>query len=144
MKRKREVWIVDPLVRRLSKIINPIYRDSTFHLTWNAIIFLFILWNAFFIPLRFAFRKLWNDQTTLNYLYIVDYLGDLFFLIDIILNFRLTYLKRGICISDGKKMAQQYLKQEFILDCLASIPIDFIRYCNLKSNKPKASLVRIS
>jgi hypothetical protein len=62
--------------------------DSSLRRRWNVVVFAFALWNAFVVPLRLAFI----DQHALDYwpFYLLDYISDVVFVIDIVLNFRTT------------------------------------------------------
>ena len=64
--------------------------DSPLRRRFNIIVFIFALWNAFIVPLRLAFY----GQQALDHwaFYFFDYLSDLVFIIDIILNFRTTVI----------------------------------------------------
>lgn len=97
--------------------------DSKYRRVWYGIIFAIVLWNAFIIPLRISFQLLWATLDS-AWIYTLDYIGDLFFLVDIWLNFRTTYMHQGLVISNPKLMAQNYIRNWFFLDLIASLPID--------------------
>jgi hypothetical protein len=82
-------------------------------------------WNCFSIPYSVTFqnnsgRNVWSD--------IFNILIDIFFIMDIAINFRTSYLDPtlGHEVSDPKKIAKQYLKGRFWIDLLASISFDII------------------
>ena len=55
----------------------------------------------------------------------LDLLVDFFFLIDIFVNFRTTYVnKQDEIVSNGSKIAIHYFKGWFIVDLVAAIPLD--------------------
>jgi hypothetical protein len=57
----------------------------------------------------------------------IVYLIDLFFLIDIVLNFFTSYRYKGTEIADRKKVSAHYLKTLFVIDLLANFPLDRLR-----------------
>ena len=58
---------------------------------------------------------------------VVDLCVDIFFLFDIIVNFRTTYIgKNDALVTDPKKIAIRYLSTYFIVDLVAAIPWDLI------------------
>jgi len=61
------------------------------------------------------------------YLRIIGYFIDFFFFIDIIVNFRTTTLnKTGEEVTSSIQIATEYLKTRFIIDFLATVPLDDI------------------
>jgi hypothetical protein len=74
--------------------------NSTFRLIWDGVITLLAIINLFIIPLEVA----WSGDYTKAADYIVtDYIVDILFLIDIILNFRTTIIdKYGEEVADPK------------------------------------------
>lgn len=68
---------------------------------------------------------------------ILNYLIDVFFFLDVIINFRTSYFEteKGIEIMDGKRAAYHYMKTRFAVDLIASIPFDYISlFLNSDSN----------
>jgi hypothetical protein len=59
---------------------------------------------------------------------VLDSSIDLFFFIDIVVNFRTTFIhsRTGDEESDPKLIAKNYLKGRFWIDLLASLPFDYI------------------
>ena len=55
---------------------------------------------------------------------VIVYAIDLFFLIDILLNFRTSYRRGGEDISDRPRIARRYLRSLFVVDLLATVPFD--------------------
>merc|ERR550537_1004341 len=51
---------------------------------------------------------------------------DIFFVFDLILNFRTGYVEKGKIILDPDKIANNYLRTYFIFDFVASIPYDLV------------------
>ena len=62
---------------------------------------------------------------------------DSIFLVDILLSFRITYidLLTGTEQKDSKGMAQEYLKTQFTVDILATMPFDSLAEMIMKGKK---------
>jgi len=108
-----------------------ISRCSGFLYLWNLVVFVFVLYNVFAIPFRLAF--LGDGAGGLIFLiYILDYLGDAVFLLDIRLrSTSLGYFEGEKAIVDNKKIRNHYLaggrlKGKSLCDILAIIPIEFL------------------
>ena len=52
--------------------------------------------------------------------------SDLFFIVDIFLNFFTSYRYQGEEITDQKKISKHYLKTQFPIDLLANFPLDLL------------------
>ena len=77
---------------------------------WNLVIVIFVMYNAIVIPLRLSFRDLWNEYNLTVILLTIDYIGDTFFWIDIVLRFFTPYYNNGFLIRDNKRVALHYVK----------------------------------
>ena len=83
------------------------------------------IYNWFAIPVQFAFNPDFSNHPA----YIaVDSMINLIFIIDVIINFRTTFIHKvtGEEIIDAKKIAINYIKSRFLIDLIASIPFDNI------------------
>ena len=56
---------------------------------WNLLIFIITLYNAIVIPMKLCFQDTWyvQERTASLILFILDYVGDLFLWMDIVLRF---------------------------------------------------------
>ena len=83
------------------------------------------VWNCITIPMIVAFPESFFTHLSFT---IFDWVVDVIFLLDIIVNFRTTYLntKTGDEVINGWMIARNYLKTRFIVDLLATIPFDTI------------------
>lgn len=63
-----------------------------------------------------------------GYFIALDFIIDIFFFIDIILSFRVTYFdaRLGIEVKNLKKIAWNYIQSNFFIDLLSTLPIDTI------------------
>lgn len=69
---------------------------------WILFVSAFALYNMLVIPLRLGFRYFWCNSTMDVVFAILDYTGDLVFVIDIWLSFHFAILQDGIEINDRK------------------------------------------
>ena len=93
---------------------------------WLLLIFLFILYEAISVPLRLAFIRIWDDRAAVAVLSGLDYLGDLFFLLDVVLYFFTPYLSDGILERGRREIKAHYLRTWFWPDLLSSLPFDLL------------------
>lgn len=96
-----------------------IRENSRFRIIWDLFIMVLIIASCILIPFQIAFRHMAYRAGSE-----IIYLIDLFFLIDIFLNFFTSYRHRGTEITDRKKAATHYLKTFFAIDLLANLPLD--------------------
>ncbi|CAI9584804.1 unnamed protein product, partial [Staurois parvus] len=107
---------------------------SPFKAVWDWLILLLVIYTAIFTPYSAAF--LLNDieeqkRRTCGYscnpLNVVDLIVDIMFIIDILINFRTTYVNQNEeVVSDPAKIAIHYFKGWFLIDMVAAIPFDLL------------------
>ncbi|KAJ8414213.1 hypothetical protein AAFF_G00050830 [Aldrovandia affinis] len=107
---------------------------SPFKAVWDWIILLLVLYTAVFTPYSAAF--LLNEQEdkrrrtcgyTCNPLNVVDLIVDIMFIIDILINFRTTYVNHNDeVVSHPGHIAVHYFKGWFLIDIVAAIPFDLL------------------
>ncbi|XP_051994688.1 potassium voltage-gated channel subfamily H member 6-like isoform X1 [Xyrauchen texanus] len=107
---------------------------SPFKAVWDWIILLLVLYTAVFTPYTAAF--LLNEQEderrrtcgyTCNPLNVLDLMVDIMFIIDILINFRTTYVNHNDeVVSNPARIAQHYFKGWFLIDIVAAIPFDLL------------------
>lgn len=125
-----------------------------FKITWDWVILILVLYTAIEVPFVSAFvldeeRAQYKDNTTnskshLDFfqtlkqrypesypLLYTDLIIDILFMVDILMNFRTTYVKEGeILITSPWKIAVHYLKTYFLVDFVAAIPWDLLATFN--------------
>jgi len=78
-----------------------------------------------------------------NPIVIVELVVDIMFIIDIIINFRTTYVNsKEEVISNARKIAIHYLKGWFLIDLVAAIPFDLL--VQNSSNSPEHTTLVIN
>ncbi|KAF3964064.1 hypothetical protein CMV_011607 [Castanea mollissima] len=102
------------------RVIHP---DNRWYRAWTKFILMWALYSSFFTPLEFGFFRGLPDG-----LYVVDIVGQIVFLIDILLHFFLAYRDSQTyrMIYKRTPIALRYLKSNFIIDLLACMPWDII------------------
>ncbi|KAL7076627.1 hypothetical protein ACQ4LE_003808, partial [Meloidogyne hapla] len=106
---------------------------SPFKAVWDWIILLLVIYTAIFTPYVAAFllREGQNTQQRKakfgEPMEIIDLIVDIFFIIDIIINFRTTYVNdNDEVVSDPGKIALHYFKGWFFIDAVAAVPFDLL------------------
>ncbi|XP_053554356.1 potassium voltage-gated channel subfamily H member 7 [Bombina bombina] len=107
---------------------------SPFKAVWDWLILLLVIYTAIFTPYSAAF--LLNDRGeqkrracgySCNPLNVVDLMVDIMFIIDILINFRTTYVNLNEeVVSDPARIAIHYFKGWFLIDMVAAIPFDLL------------------
>lgn len=95
------------------------------HVKWDLFVMVLAIYNGFSIPFSVAFTL----TPAYSLLHTIDSLIDFIFFIDIILNFRTTYIniKTGEEVSNGVLIARNYvLSGRFLLDLLSTLPFSTI------------------
>ncbi|XP_074508444.1 voltage-gated inwardly rectifying potassium channel KCNH6-like [Sebastes fasciatus] len=109
---------------------------SPFKAVWDWVILLLVIYTAIFTPYSATF--LLSDQEeaaiqTCGYscspLNVVDLIVDIMFIVDIIINFRTTYVNSNDeVVSHSSRIAVHYFKGWFLIDMVAAIPFDLLIY----------------
>ena len=99
---------------------------------WDWLILLLVIYIAVFTPYAAAFLSNEPRQDVDSTLFssdpfvILDFVVDMMFMIDIVVNFRTTYLDSGELIVQPWKIAANYLKTWFLIDAVSAVPFDLI------------------
>uniref|UniRef100_A0A8C5AGX9 Voltage-gated inwardly rectifying potassium channel KCNH2 n=1 Tax=Gadus morhua TaxID=8049 RepID=A0A8C5AGX9_GADMO len=111
---------------------------SPFKAVWDWLILLLVIYTAILTPYSAAF--LLNDteeaaaMQSCGYcspLNVVDLIVDIMFIIDILINFRTTYVNANDeVVSHPLRIAVHYFKGWFLIDMVAAIPFDLLIYRN--------------
>ncbi|XP_047187845.1 potassium voltage-gated channel subfamily H member 6-like [Scophthalmus maximus] len=109
---------------------------SPFKAVWDWLILLLVIYTAIFTPYSATF--LLSDQEeaamqTCGYscspLNVVDLIVDIMFIVDIVINFRTTYVNSNDeVVSQSSRIAVHYFKGWFLIDMVAAIPFDLLIY----------------
>ena len=101
--------------------------QSTFKHYWDLIMILFVFYSSVFIPMELAFMNS-NPAITKHIAHrIFDYGVDIYFLIDIVVNFNTSFYDEDYqIVLERKKIAKLYLRTWFPLDFIAAFPFEVI------------------
>ncbi|GFY77087.1 potassium voltage-gated channel subfamily H member 8 [Trichonephila inaurata madagascariensis] len=106
---------------------------GVFKTCWDWLILIGTFYVAIVVPYSATFRDT-GETPLFNKTIITDVIMESIFIIDIILNFRTTYVnKKGEVVADPCSIARNYLRGWFIVDLLAALPFDLLYACNLYS-----------
>ncbi|XP_063723116.1 potassium voltage-gated channel subfamily H member 6-like isoform X1 [Symsagittifera roscoffensis] len=109
---------------------------SPFKAAWDWLILILVIYTAISTPYVAAF-VLPNKQGRLDTsihrysdpITLIDMLVDILFIIDIIINFRTTYVNsQEEVISAPSKIAAHYFKGWFLIDLVAAVPFDLLLF----------------
>lgn len=107
---------------------------SPFKAVWDWLILLLVIYTAIFTPYSAAFLLNDRDEKARRHcgyscspLNVVDLMVDIMFIIDILINFRTTYVNSNEeVVSHPAKIAIHYFKGWFLIDMVAAIPFDLL------------------
>lgn len=118
------------------RILDP---GSEIVLQWNRIFIISCLLALFVDPLYFYLPSVggskdsWCVKTDLNLRIIVTCLrtvADLFYILHVVIKFRTAYVApssrvfgRGELVMDPKKIARRYMRSDFLIDLIATLPL---------------------
>lgn len=100
-------------------MLKVIRKSSQWRVLWDFLLIILIIISCFLIPIQVAFVHTVSAKSS-KFLYLID----LYFVIDVILNFFTSYKQGGVEVKNRKQIAQHYLKTFFVVDTIASFPID--------------------
>jgi hypothetical protein len=92
-------------------------------MSWDVCGLLLILYLSLTIPAEMSFRETKKKEYDF---FSFAFFIDLFFIMDIVLNFNTCYYHKGVLVTKRLMIARGYLKGFFLLDLAASIPYDLI------------------
>uniref|UniRef100_A0A8C4GD63 Voltage-gated inwardly rectifying potassium channel KCNH2 n=1 Tax=Dicentrarchus labrax TaxID=13489 RepID=A0A8C4GD63_DICLA len=109
---------------------------SPFKAVWDWVILLLVIYTAIFTPYSATFLLSEQEEAamqTCGYscspLNVVDLIVDIMFIVDIIINFRTTYVNSNDeVVSQSSRIAVHYFKGWFLIDMVAAIPFDLLIY----------------
>ncbi|XP_067391776.1 potassium voltage-gated channel subfamily H member 2 isoform X3 [Emydura macquarii macquarii] len=107
---------------------------SPFKAVWDWLILLLVIYTAVFTPYSAAFLLTeqgeawrWACGYACTPLTVVDLLVDIMFIVDILINFRTTYVNSNEeVVSHPARIATHYFKGWFLIDMVAAIPFDLL------------------
>jgi len=107
----------------LEELTNPVGR---YRRMWLLIVFIFVMYNAVTIPFALAFRAIWSDLHVIVVLGVLFYVGDLIFMLDVVLYFFTPYTRDGLYERNLPDIRRHYLRSWFLIDFISSAPLDLL------------------
>ena len=97
-------------------------------LIWDWLMLVIVAYIAITVPYNTTFKP----RSTFTYLYFLDMLFESFFVCDMIINFRTTFIdpKNGKLVTSPLAIAKYYLKSWFLLDFLAALPFELLYFAD--------------
>ncbi|XP_021561931.1 potassium voltage-gated channel subfamily H member 2 [Carlito syrichta] len=108
---------------------------SPFKAVWDWLILLLVIYTAVFTPYSAAFLLKETEEAppasdcgyACQPLAVVDLIVDIMFIVDILINFRTTYVNANEeVVSHPGRIAVHYFKGWFLIDMVAAIPFDLL------------------
>ena len=109
--------------------------DSLFLFIWDLIILFCVFINMILYSLHITF-----GIHALNQYIII--LFEIFFIVDIVLNFNLAYYRKNKLITDKTMIVINYIKFWFWIDILACFPSDLLEFLAFRNNFSKIALIK--
>ena len=92
-------------------------------LIWDGLVVLLAIFNSFAVPLEFVYKDLPNNTTYKN----IDLLITFIFIADIAVAFNTRYIDvTGEDVRDRNKIASHYMRGDFPIDFISSIPFKLL------------------
>jgi len=108
-----------------------IQETGEFRKYWEILVICLALYNALVIPIQIFFQPnpVWVSTDAIR---CTDAVVDLLFLIDIIFEFRTTYLepKLGVEVREPGLIAKRYIQGRFFIDFISSVPFNALFEAN--------------
>ncbi|XP_040894094.1 cyclic nucleotide-gated cation channel beta-1-like [Toxotes jaculatrix] len=119
-------WIRACMHYRFPASIDPF--TNLMYVLWMFLVSLAWNWNAWFIPVRWAFP--YQTPDNIYYWLLTDYLCDLIYILDItIFQPRLQFVRGGDIVSDKKEMRKNYMKtKRFKFDVVSLVPLEIFYF----------------
>ena len=115
-----------------------LHPDGRVRRSWDAIQALLLLYVAAVVPFRLGFDVIIAVGSAAFWL---DAAVDLYFLADVLLNFRTGYVESGRLVLNPQRVAKRYARSWLVVDIIACAPIDYIALL-ISSTDPSAGQTR--
>ncbi|XP_045491140.1 potassium voltage-gated channel subfamily H member 8-like isoform X5 [Colias croceus] len=118
---------------------------GVFKTFWDWLILIATFYVAVVVPYNASFVDEGHPRISVT----SDVIVEALFIIDIVLNFRTTFVsKKGEVVSDSKAIALNYIRSWFVVDLLAALPFDLLYasdvYSGTESTHGNVHLVKLT
>ncbi|XP_076328741.1 voltage-gated delayed rectifier potassium channel KCNH8-like [Tachypleus tridentatus] len=111
---------------------------------WDWLVLVATFYVAIVVPYSAAFQDN-NESPSRNKTIISDVIVEAFFIADIAVNFRTTFVSRkGEVVAKPKSIAVHYVRRWFVVDLLAALPFDLLYAANLYSRNTLMHLLKLT
>ena len=120
------VWASFCLYRSRVPVLDP---DGRFRSLWNVLMAFLICWCAVVVPLEIGYDTALRASLGADGLERMEHAQPLFdfvFIADIILNFRTGFTYEGQLVTNGRRIADHYIRDSFFIDLIGSFPFNLI------------------
>jgi len=117
------------LLLSIIKALKPIEPNSLFINVWDLVLFLFMVYELLTIPVELCFDVLFS-----GFFLILDWIENILFVFDILVNFHTSFYQDGIQVTSHEQIAKHYLRSWFFLDLLACLPFPLLTYYEVLPN----------
>jgi CRP-like cAMP-binding protein len=118
-------------------VINPMWSGMAM---WRSVMLVAVVFAVVMAPFSIAFHW-W--KAPLPY-YIFERTLDVFFILDIILNFNVAYIDHGHLVKNRRAIAVHYAKTYLALDVLSNFPYDWVFEATGKKARKYAKIVKLA
>jgi len=105
--------------------------NGDFRRKWDIIMILLLVYLTIFTPFQIAFLTHWTLDNVHDWwvVFALDRIVDVYFVVDIILNFRTAIMReKKSTYFKCKVVAVRYLRTWFLVDLVSSVPFEFVEY----------------
>ncbi|KAL3308501.1 hypothetical protein Ciccas_012967 [Cichlidogyrus casuarinus] len=96
---------------------------------WLTLLSISIAYNSWTIIIRQAFLEHLDLRNNFYYWFAADLVVDFIYLMDILVQLRTSYLRRGLAVINGCALATNYIKSaNFLFDLASLLPLDLIQF----------------
>jgi hypothetical protein len=97
--------------------------DTLFSASWDICQVLFLFYVSLMVPMRACLDVVIKP---LSGAWLLDTVVDVYFIVDLVLNFFRSYDEWGVTITKHSLIARNYLQTWFVIDLIACLPVQYI------------------
>ena len=122
----KEEWAKQPDKNTFSVLAwTTLHPTGTAALYWSALICMVAMYNLIFIPIRVAFP--YFEERYRYYWYFLDSIADLYYVIDVLVLMRVSYMEEGCLEYNWRLIILHYVKSTvFLFDFISIFPLDLL------------------
>mmetsp|Transcript_9128 Transcript_9128/g.17196 ORF Transcript_9128/g.17196 Transcript_9128/m.17196 type:complete len:487 (+) Transcript_9128:474-1934(+) len=114
--------VTDQDMVRKANLTNIFFPFNLYYKIWWGITVIGAIATAFFLPYEIAFQEEYGSFKDVGF--VVEFILELIFSVDIVINFNLAIYKEGRLIFTRSEIVQTYLKEMFLFDLCGVFPFE--------------------